>query len=523
MKFYLNYLLHFFILFSCSEKAEVETSFLEKKMPAKSKIEWILSAENNSVLKLDDNALKFLNDFYHNRGNKPLWINDSCLTIQGENLLKILQKPISLGLPDNRIFTPINDSTNLIFKEIYITNSLATLSMDLEKGILDTVAKKCKPLSYPQFMTFKELIHFKSDSINDQAQQIISWGPKDTIYQKIAQQLFLYSFNKNLKDKDFKVPTFKKDSIKSLNFAKLALQSKSYLTDSQTDSLSFIFALKLFQLDNGLRDDAVIGQTTADALNETLEEKCQRAALVLEKLRWNKNLDKRYIEVNIPEFTLRFFADDTLKSVNRIIVGKLDTQTPEFSAQLSTIIAYPFWSVPFSITSKEMLPDARRNPKYFARNHMKLYKKDVEIDPMTVNWKAIRDKTFPYKVIQQPGAHNSLGIIKFDFNNKFGVYFHDTPQKGLFNTVIRSYSHGCMRCENPIDLAKIILLKDENKVIPDSLDSILSRQINHPISLKKRIPIYVTYRSVIVDNDNRLIFLRDIYRRDKRLAKMMFA
>eukprot|EP01041_Mallomonas_annulata_P041829 gene41829-65985_t len=164
-----------------------------------------------------------------------------------------------------------------------------------------------------------------------------------------------------------------------------------------------------------------------------------------------------------------------------------------------------------------MLPDARRNPKYFARNHMKLYKKDVEIDPLTVNWKAIRDKTFPYKVIQQPGAHNSLGIIKFDFNNKFGVYFHDTPQKGLFNTVIRSYSHGCMRCENPIDLAKIILLKDENKVIPDSLDSILSRQINHPIRLKKRIPIYVTYRSVIVDNDNRLIFLRDIYQRDKRL------
>lgn len=521
MKLYIYYLGLIFILFSCQEKEKRETPFLYKKLPAKEKIKWIFRVENQSVLGMSGDEIKFLKAFYKSRNYSPLWVNDSSLNLKGKNVYKIISQPISLGIPDKRISKKISDKT-LIIKEINITNSLATLCVDLKRGILDTLNKKLVPLTHPNLSHFREIINLKSDSLNGLAIKMIAWGPRDTVYQKLALGLFHFAFNNKMSDENLKVPTFKKDSLKSLNLAKKSLVQKQYLLENQNDSI-FTLALKQFQLDNGLKDDGVIGQTTAEALNETTLEKCQRASLVLEKLRWKNNIDKRYIEVNIPEYTLRFFADDTLKSVNRIIVGKFDTQTPEFSAELSSIIAYPYWSVPFSITSKEILPDAKRNPYYFAKNNMKVYKKDVELDPLSINWKGIRKNTFPYKVIQQPGPRNSLGIIKFDFHNKYGVYFHDTPQKSLFNTVVRSYSHGCMRCENPIDLARLILLKDENKVIPDSLDSILVRQIHHPIRLKKRIPIYIEYRSVVIDNHNKLIFLRDIYRRDKRLAKMMFA
>ncbi|MGV3630247.1 MAG: L,D-transpeptidase family protein [Bacteroidota bacterium] len=523
MKLYLLYLSVLFTLLSCGEK-KVETAFLERKVSDSKKIAWVLKEENNSILGLSDEAIAFLKEFYSERGYKSLWIKKKKFTETGVNLSEILQQPLALGIPEKRVKISRKKSTHLVIKELQITSSLATLSHDLKYGILDSTHQKVKPFSYPKAQHFKEKIRFKASKTEQLAQEIIAWGPRDTVYQKLAAGLFTFVRQTDLsQDKNLKVPLFKKDSLGSLNLAKKSLILKGYLIEQQKDSASFDHALRSFQRDNGIKDDAVIGQTTVDALNETLIEKCRRTAVALERLRWREAEPRRYIEVNIPEYTLRFFADDTLKSVNRIIVGKFDTQTPEFDAQLRTIIAYPYWSVPFSITSKEILPDAKRNPNYFARNHMKLYKKGEEIDPLSVNWKGIRENTFPYKVIQQPGSHNSLGIIKFDFNNKYGVYFHDTPQKGLFNTVVRSYSHGCMRCESPVDLAKLILVKDENRIIPDSLDSILSRKINRPIQLRKRIPIYVVYRSVVSGPGNKLIFMRDIYRRDEKLAKVMFA
>ncbi|MES2589502.1 MAG: L,D-transpeptidase family protein [Bacteroidota bacterium] len=516
------FLLLIILISSCQEEKK-EVFYLDKKIKASEKIKWLLKDENNHLLNLDEKAVLSLRKLYKKRKHKSLWVNDSIFTNKGKFLLNELKNPLAFGIPNSRLNINSLKHKNLIIKEILITNSILTLSHDLKYGCFDSLTKKLKPVIYPNhFPQITRLEKIKKD-FKRIPLEIISFGPQDTSYQKLSHALYRFVKTKKMNDANLKVPNFKKDSINSLNFAKKSLVQKSFLKNENCDSLTFDSALKAFQKENGLKEDAVIGDFTTEALNETNLEKCQRLALVLEKLRWQNINEKRFIVVNIPEYTLRYFSDDTLKSVNRIIVGKFDTKTPEFNAELRTIVAYPFWNVPFSITSKEILPDAKKNPNYFARNHMKIYKKNEEIDPLTVDWKAIRNKTFPYKVIQQTGSFNSLGIIKFEFNNPYGVYIHDTPNKNLFNTVIRSYSHGCMRCENPIDLAKIILLKDENKTIPDSLDSIMARRNHHKIQLKKRIQIYVVYQSVVMDSQNNLIFLRDIYRKDKRLAKYMFA
>jgi murein L,D-transpeptidase YcbB/YkuD len=131
----------------------------------------------------------------------------------------------------------------------------------------------------------------------------------------------------------------------------------------------------------------------------------------------------------------------------------------------------------------------------------------------------------PFTVIQQPGSHNSLGIIKFEFTNPYSVYVHDTPKKNLFNTVFRSYSHGCMRCENPVDLAKAMLYYDSipkkrNPFKPDTLDTLLS-QVNHiRIKLLEPIPIYVVYETVVAERDS-LIFHLDLYHREEELVKVL--
>jgi murein L,D-transpeptidase YcbB/YkuD len=515
-------LLSLFLLgfYSCKSK-EKELEFLDKKIKIEEKIKWVLKDENIHLLETDEETQNFLKEFYKKRKYKSLWSNDTLLSENGKEIYKIFKKPICISLPTKRLYIKTNDSTNLVFKELEISENLASIKNDLNVGFFDTVSKQFTKRTYSS--QNEELVKLsKIKDKNKIGYELISWGPKDTIYQNLARNLFDFAFNADFNDENLKIKVLKNDSLKLNEQVKKALFQKKFLKLNETDSASFVLALKKFQVENGLRDDAVIGKMTCEALNETNLEKCQRAALVLEKLRKQKILDPRYIIINIPEYTLRFYADDTLKSVNRVVVGKFDTKTPEFSSNVSKIVAFPYWNVPFSITSKEILPDAKRNPGYFERNNMKIYKKGEEIDPLTVNWKSIREKTFPYKAVQQPGYHNSLGIIKFEFANKYGVYVHDTPSKSLFNTVIRSYSHGCVRCEKPIDLAKTILLKDENKVIPDSLDSIMTRRQNHPISLKKKIPIYLVYQSVISRN-KQLIFLQDIYHKDKRLAKLMFA
>jgi murein L,D-transpeptidase YcbB/YkuD len=188
-------------------------------------------------------------------------------------------------------------------------------------------------------------------------------------------------------------------------------------------------------------------------------------------------------------------------------------------------VVYPYWNVPYSISSKEILPSLKYNSGYLEKHDYKIYKKGEEVDPSTVNWKSIRQNAFPYKVVQQPGPGNALGLIKFDFYNEHSVYFHDTPSKGLFGADVRAYSHGCMRTQYPITLAKAILDRDklprkENEVTADTLDSLLARANHIEVRLIDPIPIYVDYVTV-ARNDLKMVTYLDIYGRDEEYLKIL--
>jgi murein L,D-transpeptidase YcbB/YkuD len=156
---------------------------------------------------------------------------------------------------------------------------------------------------------------------------------------------------------------------------------------------------------------------------------------------------------------------------------------------------------------------------------MKIYRKTTRINPYRVKWRRIRKNTFPYSIRQDPGPTNSLGILKFEFFNNYNVYVHDTPSKYLFDSDIRAFSHGCMRCEFPIELGKLILDYDSisgsrNPITSDSLDSMLLKVENHPIPLKDPIPIFIEYTSVCA-NREKIIFYLDIYKREEDFLKIM--
>lgn len=519
-KFTFTFLLITALFTSCKNK-KPDVHFLDQKISTEKKIEKLLETEYLDDLGVDQEGQQLLREFYKQRNFKPVWSRKKELNKKGETLVKLLKTPIAFGLPAKR-YADLKWSKEYHLKnEIIISCMLSRYHIDLRQGILDSARTGLKPIVHSELKSLEQLFDFPSN-YQEAADKIISWGPNDSTYQALAKGLFVFVSTHPLDEGKIKVPAQKKDSTGSVEQAKKVLISKGYLQKESLSDSTYLLALKTFQKENGQHVDGIVGESTALALEETNLHKCRRIALAMEKWRWKTGFPEKFIWVNIPEYKLRFFINDSLKSEHNVVVGKFENQTPEFSAKLRTIVAYPYWNVPYSITSKEILPDAKKNPNYFARNKMKVLRKGEEIDPLTVNWKGIRENTFPYSVRQEPGPHNSLGIIKFEFNNPYGVYVHDTPSKSLFKTTVRSYSHGCVRCENPIELAKMILLRDENVMIPDSLDSILVRQTNFPIQLKKSFPIYFDYISVIPGKKDQLVFLKDIYLKDDAYLKVMF-
>jgi murein L,D-transpeptidase YcbB/YkuD len=513
----LFYIFTTLLLISCKTQSDEIT--ISKKLSVKETLQMILSEEYQGTLGIDEHGRKLLYTFYEKRNFKPLWATKKTTGDIGDTLVKLLKSPIRFGISDKRFDLKWDDNIP-IQNEVVVVCGLARSYYDLKYGMLDSAQTALKANRYVSLESLDTLLDF---SAKNYAQKIISWGPNDTTYHYLANALFQFVSNNRIDEPKIDLKTIKEDTLAAIEGTKQILVSKNYLDiEHMNDSLDFITALKKFQTDHGCNPDGIIGESTVRILTETNLHKAQRIALAMEKQRHAIVYPKRYFHINIPEYMLRLYNEDTLCSENRIVIGKYENQTPELQSALHTIVVYPYWNVPYSISSKEILPAAKRNPNYFDKNDMILLKKGDTINPYKVNWKKIKENTFPYKVVQQPGYKNSLGILKFDFHNKYDVYFHDTPSKGLFNTVARSYSHGCMRTENPVDLAKVVLELDENVMTADSLDTLITHTgINFSIRIKKRIPVYIEYKSVVVQNGITKI-LKDVYLRDEKFLKIMF-
>jgi murein L,D-transpeptidase YcbB/YkuD len=513
------------ILQSCSgtvaDDSDEVSYFLSDHYSIQDKIKTMLQDENLDAFGYSELEKQWLRDFYVKRKYTPLWVNDSCLTEKGIELQEAIDHSIWFGIPVNRLKNPKFKTQIFVRDEILLTANASFMVRDLDSGFMNLTEKKYLSRSFAPQEQMHKLLTSKlpKDSI------FLQRGPQDTNYRYFAIHLFNFCKSNPLDKSTFKIKPQREDSTNSFKDTRTALVSKGYLNEKENDSLKIVEALKIFQAQNGLKTDGKTGKYTAIALNESTYNKAPRAALNLEKLRVKAKDPEKFIRINLPEYRLRYYAHDSLKSVHNIVIGKTENQTPELSSKIRNIVVFPFWKVPYSIASKEILPDLKRNSGYLEKHNYKLYRSKTEIDAHQINWKRIKENTFPYTVIQQPGPSNSLGIIKFEFFNDFSVYVHDTPSKGLFGTDVRSYSHGCMRCQNPVELGKMMLDYDSlgtkrNDLTGDSLDSLLLLKENYVIRLKDQVPIFIEYATVTADID-RIVFWLDIYKRDEEYLKFL--
>jgi murein L,D-transpeptidase YcbB/YkuD len=245
------------------------------------------------------------------------------------------------------------------------------------------------------------------------------------------------------------------------------------------------------------------------------------------------SLPQKYIWVNIPSYTLRLINNDTLILSSKVVVGKPITRTPVLTSAISELITYPQWTIPASIIEKEILPGMKKDTAYLRKKgYSLLNSKNEEVSPDSVNWSKYK-KTIPYKVIQGSGDDNALGVLKFNFFNKYSVYMHDTNQRSFFGFDSRAFSHGCVRVQEWEKMAYYIMRNEndstnsasKSKQKPVSVDSLthwLEVKEKHSIPIRTKLPVFIRYFTCEASN-GQISFFEDIYNEDKKMTELLFA
>jgi murein L,D-transpeptidase YcbB/YkuD len=277
-------------------------------------------------------------------------------------------------------------------------------------------------------------------------------------------------------------------------------------------------AVAHFQRRHGLKADGVVGRETLGALNIPIRHRIRQIELNLERWRWiPHDLGARHIRVNIADYNLQVVEAGKPVLKMNVVVGRDYRRTPVFSDTLQYLVFNPYWNVPFSIAVKDKLPLIQEDPSYLASHHIRVFagwKPDApQVDPATVDWSRLSRANFRYRLRQDPGPHNALGQIKFMFPNPFAVYLHDTSDKGLFSQDVRTFSSGCIRVADPINLAAYVL-RGQHPWSKERIQATIESQRRKVVNLQHTLPIHLFYWTAWVAADGTLNFRNDIYQRD---------
>ena len=247
------------------------------------------------------------------------------------------------------------------------------------------------------------------------------------------------------------------------------------------------------------------------------------AALNLERWRWEAVLAvPEYVLINIPAYELQVVALDSVRRRHRVVVGAPHTPTPTLSSVISHFTLAPDWHVPRSIATREMLPRLQQDAGYLARNNYALYDDQGRLlDATTIHWAGVTTGSFAYTIRQSAGCENALGNVVFRFANPYAVYLHDTPLRQLFARPYRALSHGCIRLEQPMELAAYLLRREGRPVQLPSEAACARQPRPHDVRLTHGLPLYIRYATCAAER-GRLVFYPDIYHRDETLRRALF-
>jgi murein L,D-transpeptidase YcbB/YkuD len=251
----------------------------------------------------------------------------------------------------------------------------------------------------------------------------------------------------------------------------------------------------------GLKDDGVLAGATLDALNVPVEDRLGQIIANMERWRWLPPvLPTDRIQVNVAAAVLTVFHADTPVMSMRAVTGRPGDETPMLTSRIESIVLNPPWNVPSTIAARELFPKEKAHPGYFAAHDFTIVQTDDG----------------GQRLVQKAGNQSALGKVKFDFANPYGVYLHDTPSRGLFTGFDRLASHGCVRLQKPIELAKLVMQGDPVWT-PEALDAAIATGKTQRVPLPQPISVYLLYWTAYMAPDGMMNFRDDPYGWDEQL------
>ena len=263
-----------------------------------------------------------------------------------------------------------------------------------------------------------------------------------------------------------------------------------------------------------------IDSTTIYYLNKPIKEFIQSIVTNLDKTKlYPKAFEDEYIEVNIPDFMMRYYRNGQKVMKSGLIVGRIDRPTPLFNSYIRYMVLNPTWTIPDNLIKRDLIHVLRENPAYLKENNIHVFSgnKEIEITQDMLDPYEHSKRRVPYRFVQFPSEMNALGRVKFMFPNKYAVYLHDTDNKSLFKRRYKIYSSGCMRVEKPFELMHI-LLQHSNGYSPSDLENIFRTNKPKTIKLNRPIPVHIVYFTTY-EEDGMAYFKHDIYLYDKIIAE----
>jgi murein L,D-transpeptidase YcbB/YkuD len=536
------------LCYSCKEKTKdvTKVEIVETPEQINARAEDLIRSTLKEILHNDENipdSIKvknalILQHLYDESQYSPIWSSQGSFNRNGDSLFSLIEHVNVYGLfPEDYYFSKLSSvrkqlsdtskATRLnaslwAYSDLLFSSAFVQIVKDLKIGRLlpDSIIAKDSVLQPVFFAERLKEFQQRKDSVFENLE------PKDSGYIKLKLALNEFLPNANFKDYTF-IATRDSSRIPELLYQRLTESDSTLQADKTPDSLQVSSAIKKYQKKRQIKVDGKISSGLVERLNNTDRQKFIRIGINLDRYKLMPVMPDQYIFVNIPSYYLRLIQSDTVVLKSRVVVGKPITRTPIITSAINNMITYPKWTIPESIIKKEILPGLKRDPGYTQRKGYSIVDEDGnEIDPFTIKWAKYKEG-IPYKVVQGSGDDNALGVLKFNFPNKYSVYLHDTNQRYLFSNKKRALSHGCVRVQAWNELATFILRNDslnsKNAIPVDSMNTWLATKQKKYIPVRRPVPVFIRYFTCDVNSEGKLVFYEDVYGEDETIREKIFA
>ena len=275
--------------------------------------------------------------------------------------------------------------------------------------------------------------------------------------------------------------------------------------------------MRRFQGRVNLAPSGRMDRNTLHQLNISPQDRLAQLRANLEQRRWReRDLGRKHIWVNIADYRLEAWEDGDLVRTHEVMVGRTASSTPEFSDEMEYLVFNPWWGVPTG-SARSRFRSIRRNPNVVDHYGFRIFDAaGSAIQPWEIDWSQW-GRSWPYRLSQAPGPTNPMGEVKFIFPNRHNVYIHDTTERDQFVRTRRDFSAGCIRVEDPLELARWILAGQDG-YDEDRISEVVQGNTPTVVWLDERIRVHIAYWTVVGDEDGGVRYLNDLYGRDTRLV-----